>query len=346
MIFLTSCNGQESYYNNKYYEQNINPTEWFDGMNPKRLLNLKGEIIEITHFAYMPSSINEKELKLNSGTNNYILKFNQEGKIIEEQGFRDTEQIASKTKYFDFYNFKISSLEYYDKNQKVSRSEKLLFNSNNVLVGKEIFNGDLILMENYHPKESKDSVFTKNRFYNMIYLKGNLISQISLNNHNKWIYDYYLNGKRKYKCSYENELPKIEEKYNKQGLLKERTHYYYDTSGIVNETSKYINKYQDNLKMSTDEIHTINGKIFITTIEYMYDEYNRLETTNRTRSNRTEIIGYVKYNELGDITERKYENELTEFKNYKYDENNNWIEREEWINDKFYFKYKRLIKYK
>jgi len=97
--------------------------------------------------------------------------------------------------------------------------------------------------------------------------------------------------------------------------------------------------------VSSDETYTINGKTFTTTIEYKYDEYNRLETTHRTRSKSTEMIGYVKYNELGDIIERKYENELTEFRNYKYDEKNNWVEREEWINNKFYYKYKRQIKY-
>jgi len=178
---LTSCSGQEKYFDNKYYRQNINPTEWFDGMNPKRLLNLKGEIKELKHLSYMPSKSNENELKLNSGTNSYILKFNLEGEIIEENGFRDTEEIASSTKYIDFFNFKISSLEYYDENKELRRSEKSVFDSTKVLVGKEIFNGDSTLIENYLLKEIKDTVFTKNKFYNMTYLNGSLLSQIRKN---------------------------------------------------------------------------------------------------------------------------------------------------------------------
>jgi len=348
LLFLIalSCDDKDDFYfNNKYYQQNINPTEWFDGMNPKRLTNLKGNITEIVHFTFMPNSMNESEFKFNSGTNSYGLFFNEKGEIIKENGFSDIGVISFTAEYYDFFDGIIDNYSYYDKKGNIVRKEKFTLNEKNIPVHQELFNGDTTINTNLLVYNAIDTTITRSKWFEFIYRKGKLIDQTSISGHVKWVYDYYQSGKRKYKCSYEKKLPIIEEKYNENGLIIEVNHFFYDSTNTNNETSKYVHYYEGNSKIKTDELQLIDGLEFLSIVEYEYDENEKLIHTFRTSNNSKEKVGYIEYNSHGDILIQKNGNEKTKFENYKYDNKNNWIEREQWINEKLFYKFSRKIKY-
>ncbi|MEZ4951946.1 MAG: hypothetical protein R2825_00040, partial [Saprospiraceae bacterium] len=138
----------------------------------------------------------------------------------------------------------------------------------------------------------------------------------------------------------------LEEKFNEDGLLIERTRYEYDIIGKLSEYSRYINIYDGQIKKRTDEESFSNGILHKQSIHFEYDEHNKLVKEIRSRYGEKTQIAAIDYNKKGDIQNRVYEGEKTEYRNYKYDSMNNWIEREEWINGKMYFKFIREIKYR
>lgn len=335
---------KDKYYKNKYYQNNINSSEWFDGSNPKRLTNLKGEIESIKHLAYISKNINTS--KLNSGSNSFLLKFNAVGKIILTQGFHENGKIGNETEYLDFYSGRIKFMKWFNKEGEFQMSEENIYSENFIPIGirkrTSIEENEII----FPFLECEDTVTIETKWFSQEYLDGNLVKQKALNGDFYLELDYHKNGKLKYKCSFKGQLPELEEKFNVDGLIIERTQYKYDSKENVTEKSKYLNIYEDKLKVKTDEIFLRKGHELKQSIIYKYDKQNKLESQYRVLNGKEEKIAALTYNEYGDLINRKFERELTEYRNYKYDKMDNWVEREEWIKGKFFHKYIREINYK
>lgn len=325
---------------NKYLEENRHPSDYSDGILFNRLKDLKGNIEKIDSKEYELTETGEfKEIYHNFS---FVLEFDNNYRIVKSSG-QNGNGISSNTYYHNFLKGKISRWEVFDINNEIIRLEESKYDSSDFLINYYVKNenGDEknlhfnveILDENnfiYHGREH-DSYYQNNKF----------IKSISTDSGN---YTHYV-------CNYIDDC-RFEKHYFRGCLSHEEiykndylvSYISYDDNEKIK--SEYIKIYDKNHNMIGDVSKTYKNGLFEEEYYnqiYIYDSNDLFVEEKRLLGDGLYHSVYKnEYDSLGNIIKNGYNGHIIQ---YKYDSNNNWVEKFEYKNSKLILKFFRKIEY-
>ena len=329
---------------NIFVERNINPINFTDGINPKRLVNLKGNVKKLTQFCFDLNGDSSDKKFINS-TDCYSLFFANDKRLKTEYSYRNENFISSKTHYLDFRNNKSSFTEYYDELGENIADEGNYYDKFGMLV-KQINRRGLQTNSKFYPLIRMNEHYIRKGLWGNAYYCDQLLTKFVLNNNNLTKkYNYYHSNRLKSILDYEEERLIRCEEFNDLGFLSKLKVNEYKNNKLQ-AFSEYRHLYNEiNLKTESQERYLRKGQIQSQTFKYVYNDKLNLEYVMRNRGERDVLISELRYNKFGDLVYKKYEKDVNAFEYLDYDNNGNWLRRIQFYKQKPIIKFERKIEY-
>jgi len=337
---FNACVKKEPPMENKaYLKMNFNPIEHTDGMTPERLKNLKGEIQKLSVFEYAANEDLSKGA-MTQGTATFTLVFDVNKRIIEEWGYRDTKQVASKTFYRDFKYRKRDDYLMFNREGEEALREEYKYNENGILVSESRQQSDEKKEWSFDLTYAGDTAIQKTKWGADKYLHDKLIESSQNNGSLVLSYEYDSDGNLKSITQKDKGAISYIEQFNPQGNLIFIQHHSYKKSNLVRKSTRTL-KYDDKQRKSEEIeiIETNNGTSeMIRTYEYNMGRLAKVFENG-------ELIGDYTYNDKGDLIEKIYLRDKETFQYTKYDSLGNWLKKIMFHNDKPFVITEREIEY-
>lgn len=340
-IMATTAYSQANPY--KYLQKN--GVDWWTTYSDSVPLlpeyNLKGNIRSYQLAEY--SVEDGFQSSTNSMAANKEVFFNTDGNITAEQYYAPDGFMTWKVTYRDYAKKQVTDYRGFRRRGGIKMIDSAAYNETGILIHESLV--DSIKMRynfNYELQERKDTlvVLAKNKFTRLRYLNG------------KKIYEYFPYGDRKNEYEwtrYQGDSVLISryasgrlyEKavFDKWGHEISRTQY--NESNELEQS--WRRNYADAFQLQYEEYYYLNDN----------GQYSRPErTTYNFKEQTLQSIDYkpgnktfrLKYNDQGDLISLEKPGRSATY-TYVYDDRGNWIQRDEFINQKPALRLKRVINY-
>jgi hypothetical protein len=301
------------------------------------LNNLYGNIESIKEYVYDISTENTNLTDIFTfQRSSYLLKFNSNHEIIESAIFLNENHISNRTIYKSYFDKLVLQMEWFNENDSLIRKEIFSY-QNKIPISRVDFYENKVNEFVKLIKNKNDTIITKSKFHENIYVKGLLIKVIYFNQ--DWFTQYnYLDDQINEIKTFKNNKMVNHQLFNKnQDLVYSEV----ELSEVNEGFEKYLviteNEFEGlNLKLTTQKVITETNTTLLKQ-EYFYDENNKIEKVLETNElNQTYPLLKYTYNEFGNI--KTYENsKLNESYVYEYNKHDgkkNWVERKTILNNK------------
>ena len=340
LFVISACSNEKTHMDSDIYlKLNFNPIEHTDGMTPKRLENLKGNIEILSVFEY---SANEDSSKgpMTQGTATFSLVFDKDKRIIEEWGYRDTKQVSSKSFYSDFWSRKKDRFLVYNREGEESVRESYQYNEDGILISESREDNGEKKEWLFDLMHDGDVSLQKTKWGNNKYLNNKLVERRQNNDSLISTYEYYSDAALKSIAHMNKGKLSYIEEFSPQGRLVFLQHNVYEDSQLVGKRIRKVKYDQNQRKIETSEITERNSDSdqLIRTYEYQMDRLSKVYEDVR-------VIGEFKYNEEGDLVEKVYDGDKETNEYIKYDSTGNWLLKNTYYNDKLFSITEREFQY-
>lgn len=314
---------------NPYLNKNYNPNLHTDGMTPKRLDNLKGNIKTMSVFEY---EVNEDSTKgrMTQGTPTFTLLFDNQKNIREEWGYRDTKQVASKTYFRDFRKYTRDSVIFYNSPANQPYREYYFFDPNGILIKQKELRDTQIKETEYPLTKQAGALYHLSQWGSTKYIAGNMVESRDAKGNLLETKTYHPGGGLASTTGYKNKVLCNIEKFDKNSrLIFYQFNYIEDNNTIAESRTRELTYDNNGLKIAEKETEKSPGRVSITNWKYVYKN-GRIASVYRDN----QLIGTYEYNQYGDLVKVVYEYDTEIFSYPTRDKTGNWTTQISYLHGK------------